>query len=111
MVTDILSPNCRYSCTSFPIFFSNFVPERLKNELHAGEILALLSNIMTERAFQGRLKGLRFGMSKRWSGYIPKIFKWKKIVPIIQFVDGEGIHTFDVYCYGNISDPSIKITS
>jgi hypothetical protein len=46
------------------ILVSNFVPERLKNELHAGEILALLSNIMIERAAQGRLKGLRFGMSK-----------------------------------------------
>jgi len=46
------------------ILFSNFVPERLKNELHVGEILALLSNIMIERASQGRLKGLRFGMSK-----------------------------------------------
>jgi hypothetical protein len=46
------------------ILVSNSVPERLKNELHAGEILALLSNIMIERASQGRLKGLRFGMSK-----------------------------------------------
>jgi hypothetical protein len=43
----------------------NFVPDRLKKDLSAGEILALLSNIMIERASQGRLKGLRFGMSKR----------------------------------------------
>jgi len=61
------------------ILVSNFVPERLKNKLHAGEILALLSNIMIERASQGRLKGLRFGMSKWWSGYVPKIFTWNKV--------------------------------
>jgi hypothetical protein len=65
MITDIPFPNCCYSCTPFPKFlFLIFVPERLKNELNAGEILALLSNILFERASQGRLKGLRFGMSK-----------------------------------------------
>jgi hypothetical protein len=65
MVTDIPSPNCRYSCTPFPKFlFLIFVPERLKNELNVEEILALLTNILIERASQGRLKGLRFGMSK-----------------------------------------------
>lgn len=42
-----------------------FVPDKLQNGLSAGEILALLSTIMTERVSQGRLEGLRFGISKR----------------------------------------------
>jgi len=72
------------------ILFSNFVPERLKNELHVGEILALLSNIMIERASQGRLKGLRFGMSKWWSGYITKIFKWNKVYRLSTLLTERG---------------------
>ncbi|KDR23476.1 uncharacterized protein LOC110836496 [Zootermopsis nevadensis] len=39
--------------------------DRLKKNLSAGEILALLSTIMVDRASKGRLKGLRFGISKR----------------------------------------------
>jgi sorbitol-specific phosphotransferase system component IIA len=42
-----------------------FVPDELKDELSAGEILALLSAVMIDRASQGRLKVLRFGISKR----------------------------------------------
>jgi len=52
-----------YSVSKILVY--NFVSERMKNELHVGEIVALLSNIMIERASQGRLTGLRFGMSKR----------------------------------------------
>jgi hypothetical protein len=42
-----------------------FVPDTFKNDLSAGEILAVLSTVMIDRASQGRLKGLRFGISKR----------------------------------------------
>ncbi|XP_069694102.1 uncharacterized protein [Periplaneta americana] len=50
----------------YPILsYSRRYEDRLKKNLSAGEILALLSTIMVDRASQGRLKGLRFGISKR----------------------------------------------
>ncbi|PNF19217.1 hypothetical protein B7P43_G08958, partial [Cryptotermes secundus] len=50
----------------FPVLnYARRFEDRFKKGLSAGEILALLSTVMIDRASQGRLKGLRFGISKR----------------------------------------------
>ncbi|PSN34859.1 hypothetical protein C0J52_18206 [Blattella germanica] len=50
----------------YPILgYARRYEDPLKKDLSAAEVLAILSTIMVDRASQGRLKGLRFGISKR----------------------------------------------